>query len=544
MRNMHKVVAALLAAALFTTSDSAQAQLLKNGGIGSRLGVGRNAAANLDPAAMDALNGEIVVEEAPAAPSSLGVTRSATLATPAAQAAAQPGAAATTAQAPLKKSDGSEFVIPANATIAQLIEQADKLMETEFAFETEEEFNDWVQKMLATVGKIGDSILKLKPSDEEFVKAISLKGQALCYQASIDSSVLPKLGSYAAALEKNARVQGLEEGKQAALAFRGVYLQAKVADIAERDGTAAELTAAMKEVAAFIEEHPETSDMTIDLVFPVAFVAESQKQPKLPAQIWTPIRKQLAASKAPEAKAALQLLEGTLRYSELEGNEFEWHGLDADGNALDPKAVKGKVVLVDFWAAWSESCAAVHTQLKELYEKYHDAGFEIVGYDLDAEKDQMNEYLTKNSIPWIILSDRATVDAKETSLAAYYGVTEIPTMILIGGDGKVAALDISMESLVATLESVFAQAAAVQAGSATTNAAAGSATTGKAATAKSGAAATKAAGSATTKAAGATATKSTGATTKPATGASKSTGTTVSPARKSNAPTTIRSTKK
>lgn len=504
MKNMCKVVAALLAAALLTTADSAQAQRLMNGGVGQRLGLGRGAAA-MDPAVMD---GEIVVDQAPGAPAQgmLGTTR------PVAGAqAAQTGAEAAPAKPALTKSDGSEFVIAPTATIDQLIEQADSLLATEVAFETEEEFNDWVAKMLATIGKIGDSILKKKPNDEQFIKAISLKGQALCYQASLDSTVLPKLGAYAAALTKNARVQKLEEGKQAALAFQGVYLQAKVADIAERDGTVAELTAAMKEVAEYIEAHPETADMTTDLVFPVAYIAESQKQPTLPAKIWTPIRKQLAASKAPEAQAALQLLEGTIRYSELEGNEFEWHGLDAQGKKLDPAAVKGKVVLVDFWASWSDSCANVHTQLKELYAKYHDQGFEVVGYNLDDEKENMNEYLTKNEIPWIILSDRATVDAKDTSLAAYYGISEIPTMILIGGDGKVAALDIGMESLAATLESVFSQAAAVQ---------------GDAPKAAPAASKTPAAAAAKTDA--------------PA----KAAGTTVSPARKSNAPATIRSTKK
>ena len=110
------------------------------------------------------------------------------------------------------------------------------------------------------------------------------------------------------------------------------------------------------------------------------------------------------------------------------------------------------------------------------------------------------------------MSDRATVDAKETSLAAYYGISEIPTMVLIGGDGKVAALDIGMESLVATLESVFAQTAAKT--PATGAAAATGARATGTGTASSGAAA--------------------------ATGA-RATGTTVNPASRSATPSTIRS---
>ena len=88
----------------------------------------------------------------------------------------------------------------------------------------------------------------------------------------------------------------------------------------------------------------------------------------------------------------------------------------------------------------------------------------------------MDAYLTKNPLPWIVLSDRATVDAKETSLAAYYGIGEIPTMILIGGDGKVASTDLSLESLAATLQNVFSKSAAVPVSSSKTPATTGSAT--------------------------------------------------------------------
>ena len=102
---------------------------------------------------------------------------------------------------------------------------------------------------------------------------------------------------------------------------------------------------------------------------------------------------------------------------------------------------------------------------------YHAQGLEIVSYDLDAEIEDMQKYVKANKLPWIVLSDRATVDAKETSLAGYYGVSELPTMILIGGDGKCAATDISMESLDATLRSVFAPKAENAPAAATTSSA-------------------------------------------------------------------------
>ncbi len=450
MKTMKILSAAALTCAVLLTADVASAQRLRDA-IGSRLGA-RNAA--------NTLQADIAAEAAAASPQTFGTTQAPTQQT---QQQIQTSQAATTqAVPPAKKSDGSEFVVPANATTKELIAQAESLLATEVVFETEQEYDAWLAKMLATVTKIADQVLKTPNLDDDsFLDALSLKGQALCYQASIDSAnYLAKLGAYTDALSKNKRVQSLQEGRDAALAFKGVYLQAKVAEVAENEkGTEQELIAAMAEASAFIAQHPETSDMMVDLVYPVAVVAANLNDPKLPAKIWTPIRKQLAASDAPEAKNALQLLEGAIRKSQLEGSKFEWKGCDLAGKPFDAGLVEGHVVVVDFWAAWNESCADTHTQLSALYAKYRNEGLEIVSYSLDDKIADTKTYVEKNQIPWLVLSDRATVDAKATSLAAYYGIDEIPTLILIGGDGKVAAVDISVESLAATLDGVFAQSA-------------------------------------------------------------------------------------
>ncbi|MBR4833570.1 MAG: TlpA family protein disulfide reductase, partial [Thermoguttaceae bacterium] len=371
--------------------------------------------------------------------------------TPAAVATGTPARAA----APAKKSDGSEFVIPTNATAEQLLAQAEGLLSNETVFETEEEYVVWVDKMLATNAKIADRVLSMKTTDETFLKAVSLKGQVLCYQASVDAAALPKLQAYAAALQKNKRVQSLEEGRDAALAFSGVYLQAKVAEIAERGGTAQEMKTAMKEVEAFVAAHPETADLTSDLVFPVAVLAAQLEDPTLPTAIWTPILKSLKAAGDEDSLRAAEGLEGAIRFSELQGNKFEWFGRTADGKAFDPALVEGKVVLVEFWASWNESCADVQKELAKLYKAYNPHGFEIVGYNLDGDAKAMKTYLAKSPVAWPLLTDLQAIAAKEKSLARHYGIEEVPTMILIGGDGKVAGVDVDLETLLATLKNVF-----------------------------------------------------------------------------------------
>lgn len=382
----------------------------------------------------------------------------------------QAGAAAPAARPQATKSDGSEFIIPENATAEQLLAQAEKLTSTEATFETEEEYAVWVDKMLATASKIADKVLAMKTTDEIFMQAVSLKGQILCYQSSIDPAFLPQLGKYATALEKNARVQALENGKDAALAFRGVYLQAKVAEIAERGGTADELKKAMSEVAAFIAKNPEASDMIVDLVPPVAYLGAQLKDPKLASGIWAAIRARLVKAGDADSLAAVESLDGAIRFNELQGKTFQWFGRTLDGKKFDPKTIQGKVVVLDFWADY-EACQTAHEELKKLYQKYKPLGLEIVGYNLDAEIETAQKYATANALPWPLLSDRQAVDAKEQSLARYYGIGGAPTFILIGGDGKVAGVDIDLETLNAALEQTFATSAKPTAGQATGTAA-------------------------------------------------------------------------
>ena len=125
-----------------------------------------------------------------------------------------------------------------------------------------------------------------------------------------------------------------------------------------------------------------------------------------------------------------------------------------DGQPLSTAALKGKVVLVDFWATWCGPCVAELPNVLAAYKKYHDKGFEIVGVSLDKDKDKLTGFIKEKGMTW-----GQYFDGKgwENKVSTSFGINSIPATFLLGRDGKIAAKDLRGDALDKKLAELLAQ---------------------------------------------------------------------------------------
>jgi len=105
-----------------------------------------------------------------------------------------------------------------------------------------------------------------------------------------------------------------------------------------------------------------------------------------------------------------------------------------DGKTVDISKLRGKVVLIDFWATWCPPCRGEVPNVVAAYKKYHDQGFEIVGVSLDQDKGALLAFTKENGMVWPQYFDGKGWD---NDVSKGFGIDSIPAMWLVGKDGKV-----------------------------------------------------------------------------------------------------------
>ncbi len=114
------------------------------------------------------------------------------------------------------------------------------------------------------------------------------------------------------------------------------------------------------------------------------------------------------------------------------GQPFEMKFTALDGRQVDVQAMKGKVVLIDFWATWCGPCVAELPNVLAVYERLHDRGFEIVSISFDSDRAKLEKFITDRKMPWPQYFDGK---GWNNEFGRKWGVRAIPMMMLVDKKG-------------------------------------------------------------------------------------------------------------
>ncbi|MDR2762412.1 MAG: redoxin domain-containing protein [Planctomycetaceae bacterium] len=146
--------------------------------------------------------------------------------------------------------------------------------------------------------------------------------------------------------------------------------------------------------------------------------------------------------------------------SRLTGTDLNLYGQTINNDKFNWNALRGKIVLVKFTASWCQPCKMEIPNMLKAYEKYHDKGLEIVSVyifenDENQAVDNIKNVVKEEKIPWIILCETLTQKAGDIIQSKKYSVDSVPTMLLVGKDGKVIATNTNGNTLNKKLTELF-----------------------------------------------------------------------------------------
>jgi thiol-disulfide isomerase/thioredoxin len=285
--------------------------------------------------------------------------------------------------------------------------------------EQDRKWNEDVVRASLASANLATQFLEKFPASQHAAEAAESEEEMLLKAEEAGSS---EAGSRLdALLDKKLKAPGLNEEDRFKL--RGFQVESALAKLNGK--SAAEKSAASEGYARqVIAEFPKRSD-------PYLFMLQTAKHMDS-AKGRALVDEVLGMAAAPDE--VKQQAESILRFMNLAGHPADIQFVALDGREVDLAHLKGKVVLVDFWATWCVPCVGEIPNIKAAYEQFHSQGFEVVGISFDKDKSALENFVKSKDLAWPQYFDGK---GWQNKFGQRYAITSIPAMWLLDRNGDV-----------------------------------------------------------------------------------------------------------
>jgi thiol-disulfide isomerase/thioredoxin len=200
----------------------------------------------------------------------------------------------------------------------------------------------------------------------------------------------------------------------------------------------------LKDLEQYVADYPTSPDAAeamLQIAIAQEFAAEEEE-----AKTWYG----RVVKSFPDSAAAKKAAGASVRLDSV-GKTITLQGKSPTGEAVDLADYRGRVVVIQYWATWSDRCKQDMAVLQQILKKY-DRSLAVIGVNLDHDRKDLDAYLATNRLPWPQIFEEGGLDSGP---ANQLGILTLPTMILVDKQGAVVNRNVLAAELEAEVEKLL-----------------------------------------------------------------------------------------